>query len=143
MFIFALLMAYTTFASAYLCYRSFLYLSAEYDASKNPQSGLLFSNPTFVDIVLSVGVTLGLYLLSSLIYGLPLHLFTSFIQYFLLIPSYTNVLNIYAFCNIHDITWGTKRQDGASRIQDIAAKIKDDKDASVVMVSLPMGVEEM
>ena len=23
-------------------------------------------------------------------------------------PTYINILNVYAFCNTHDITWGTK-----------------------------------
>ena len=32
----------------------------------------------------------------------------SSIQYILLSPSYTNILNIYAFCNTHDVSWGTK-----------------------------------
>lgn len=26
----------------------------------------------------------------------------------LLAPSFTNVLNVYAFCNLHDVSWGTK-----------------------------------
>ena len=26
----------------------------------------------------------------------------------LLTPTYINILNVYAFCNTHDITWGTK-----------------------------------
>lgn len=34
-----------------------------------------------------------------------------FIQYLLLSPSYINVLNVYAFCNTHDISWGTKGPD--------------------------------
>jgi len=38
-------------------------------------------------------------------------MFTSFVQYLLLSPSYINVLNIYAFCNVHDISWGTKGPD--------------------------------
>ncbi|EPB85774.1 hypothetical protein HMPREF1544_07443, partial [Mucor circinelloides 1006PhL] len=24
-----------------------------------------------------------------------------------LVSSYTNVLNVYAFCNTHDVSWGT------------------------------------
>lgn len=32
-------------------------------------------------------------------------------QYLLLSPSYINVLNVYAFCNTHDISWGTKGDD--------------------------------
>lgn len=39
-----------------------------------------------------------------------------FIQYILLTPTYINVLNIYAFCNTHDITWGTKGDDKAEKL---------------------------
>lgn len=41
---------------------------------------------------------------------------TQFIQYILLTPTYINVLNIYAFCNTHDITWGTKGDDKAEKL---------------------------
>lgn len=39
-----------------------------------------------------------------------------FIQYLLLTPTYINVLNIYAFCNTHDVTWGTKGDDKAEKL---------------------------
>lgn len=29
---------------------------------------------------------------------------SSFLQYLLLAPSFTNVLNVYAFCNLHDVS---------------------------------------
>lgn len=29
-------------------------------------------------------------------------------------PSYINVLNIYAFCNTHDVSWGTKGDNSVS-----------------------------
>lgn len=35
-------------------------------------------------------------------------MFTSAAQYFALLPSYICTLQVYAFCNTHDITWGTK-----------------------------------
>jgi chitin synthase len=38
---------------------------------------------------------------------------TCFLQYLLLTPTYVNILNVYAFCNTHDITWGTKGDDKA------------------------------
>lgn len=46
----------------------------------------------------------------------PWHLFTSFLQYLLLTPTYINILNVYAFCNTHDITWGTKGDDKAEKL---------------------------
>ena len=59
-------------------------------------------------MVVSVLATYGVYLLSSFIACDPLHLLTSFLQYILLSPTYVNVLNVYAFCNLHDFSWGTK-----------------------------------
>ena len=43
-------------------------------------------------------------------------MFTSFIQYLLLTPTYINILNVYAFCNTHDITWGTKGDDKPEKL---------------------------
>lgn len=68
----------------------------------------LITTEAFRDIVISLGSTYCLYLISSIIYLQPWHMLTSFIQYILLSPSYINVLNIYAFCNVHDLSWGTK-----------------------------------
>lgn len=51
---------------------------------------------------------------------------TSFVQYLLLLPSYVNILLIYAFCNLHDVSWGTKGDNGASK--DLGAAMKVDKD---------------
>ena len=47
---------------------------------------------------------------------------TSFVQYLLLTPTYINILNVYAFCNTHDITWGTKGDDKAEKLP--AANLK-------------------
>lgn len=30
----------------------------------------------------------------------PWHMFSSFLQYLLVAPSFTNILNVYAFCNL-------------------------------------------
>lgn len=32
-----------------------------------------------------------------------MHMFSSFFQYLCLAPSFINVLNVYAFCNLHDV----------------------------------------
>jgi len=59
----------------------------------------------------SLSSTYLLYFIASFMFFEPWHMFTSFVQYLLLSPSYINVLNIYAFCNVHDISWGTKGPD--------------------------------
>ncbi|KAJ8691954.1 Chitin synthase 4 [Pleurotus ostreatus] len=68
----------------------------------------LFSNIIFRNIILSLAATYGLYLVASLIFFEPWHMITSFIQYLLMAPSYIAVLNVYAFANVHDVSWGTK-----------------------------------
>jgi chitin synthase len=71
-------------------------------------------------------------------------MFSSFFQYLCLAPSFTNVLNVYAFCNLHDVSWGTKGSDkaealpsvsssktkGAETIVEDTAKVQEDVDAS-------------
>lgn len=50
-----------------------------------------------------------------------------FVQYLLLSPSYINVLNVYAFCNTHDISWGTKGPDVPPPIKNGAVTTVDGK----------------
>ncbi|KAJ7937082.1 glycosyltransferase family 2 protein [Mycena leptocephala] len=52
----------------------------------------------------------------------PWHLFTSFFPYLCLAPSFTNVLNVYAFCNLHDVSWGTKGSDKAEALPSVSSK---------------------
>src|SRR5271156_4813444 len=68
----------------------------------------LWKNAIFFTLIVSLMSTYVLYFLVSFLFFDPWHMFTSFIQYLLMTPTYINVLNVYAFCNTHDITWGTK-----------------------------------
>ncbi|KAI7884570.1 chitin synthase 2 [Lichtheimia hyalospora FSU 10163] len=70
--------------------------------------GAMLGDTLFRNIIVSLLSTYALYLIASILFLDPWHMFTSFIQYILLSPSYTNILNIYAFCNTHDVSWGTK-----------------------------------
>lgn len=72
---------------------------------------------TFRDMVIAVASTIGLYLIGSLIHLDPWHVFTSMIQYMLILPTYTNIFMVYSFCNLHDVSWGTK---GATETDDVA-----------------------
>ncbi|KAJ3026896.1 UNVERIFIED_CONTAM: Chitin synthase, class 2 [Siphonaria sp. JEL0065] len=72
------------------------------------------TNANFYNLVLSLLSTYVLYIISSLIYLDPWHPFTCLLQYLLMTPSFSNILMVYAFCNIHDISWGTKGQDATA-----------------------------
>ena len=74
-------------------------------------------------------------------------MFSSFPQYLLLAPSFTNVLNVYAFCNMHDVrpmskdevladvrfqvSWGTKGSDKARALPSVSSK-KTGADAAII-----------
>jgi len=82
----------------------------------------LFKNQVFYTLLISVMSTYGIWLIASLIMFDPWHMFTSLLQYMLLSPTYTNVLNVYAFCNTHDISWGTKGDDKPDKLPSVNTK---------------------
>lgn len=63
---------------------------------------------SFASICVSLASTYGLYVLMSVLYLDPWHMISSSVQYFMMLPAYTCLLQIYAFCNTHDVSWGTK-----------------------------------
>jgi len=95
---YGIIMAYTTFAALYIVVKQF---------SAGDQSFELGNN-VFTNLIVSTCSTVGLYFLMSFLYLDPWHMFTSSAQYFALLPSYICTLQVYAFCNAHDVTWGTK-----------------------------------
>ncbi|TFK53655.1 glycosyltransferase family 2 protein [Heliocybe sulcata] len=90
--VFACLMVYVFFAAIWCA----IY------ASRNGGSA-------YAVMLFSIIVTYGVYTTSSLLFFDPWHMLTSFLPYMLLSPTYINILNIYAFCNLDDISWGTKQ----------------------------------
>jgi len=112
MAVYSVIMAYTTFAALYIVIAQL----------KNPSTSFTLGNNIFTNLIVSTGSTLGLYFLMSFLYLDPWHMFTSSAQYFALLPSYICTLQVYAFCNTHDVTWGTKGDNvihtdlGAARV---------------------------
>jgi len=84
--------------------------------------------------VVSIAATTGLYLISSLIFLEPWHMITSFIQYLMIAPAYINVLNVYAFANVHDVSWGTK---GDNKVSTDLGVVKAGKNKNEVEVAVP------
>ncbi|KAK4459226.1 glycosyltransferase [Cladorrhinum samala] len=102
MIIYSIIMAYTIFATIYII----AYQLKPKDKSETPE--LELGNNIFTNMIVSTASTVGLYFLMSIMYLDPWHMITSSLQYFILLPSYICTLQIYAFCNTHDVTWGTK-----------------------------------
>lgn len=56
----------------------------------------------------------------------------SFPQYLLTVSSYQNILNVYAFCNWHDVSWGTKGSDKVDVLPSAVTVVSDDGKAKVI-----------
>lgn len=83
-------------------------------------------------IIIAVAATFGLYFVASFMYLDPWHMFTSFPQYMLLMSSYQNILNVYAFSNWHDVSWGTKGSDKADVLPSANTQMSGDGKAAVI-----------
>ena len=83
-------------------------------------------------IIIALAATFGLYYVASFLYLDPWHMFTSFFQYLALMPSFINILMIYAFSNWHDVSWGTKGSDKADVLPSAQTK-KDEKGKTAVI----------
>ncbi|KAL4262585.1 Chitin synthase [Pleurotus pulmonarius] len=93
-------------------------------------------------MLFSVVITFGLYAASSLLAFDPWHVLTSSVQYFFMSPTYINILNVYAFSNLDDISWGTK-QDSADEI-DLGAVVQNkDKQVEVEIATAPNDISQI
>ncbi|KAI1002340.1 Chitin synthase C [Podosphaera aphanis] len=108
----AVLMCYLMFASVFITVKSVQNELADGQFSVAD----ILKNQVFYTLIVSLASTYLLWFIVSFIFFDPWHMFTSFIQYLILVPTYINVLNVYAFCNTHDITWGTKGDDKAEKL---------------------------
>ncbi|QPG76130.1 hypothetical protein FOA43_003516 [Brettanomyces nanus] len=91
---------------------------------------------SFDSICISLASTYGLYIITSFIYLDPWHILTSSIQYFLMLPAYTCLLQIYAYCNTHDVTWGTKGDNIPPSTLGKATIERDEKGQEVIKLEI-------
>ncbi|KAJ8496271.1 hypothetical protein ONZ51_g1200 [Trametes cubensis] len=129
---FAVITVYMTIAAFFLAFKGVDNVIKDHTGPLSPD--MLFTNSIFRNIVISLLATLGLYILASLIHFEPWHMITSFIQYLLMAPSYISVLNVYAFANVHDVSWGTK---GDNKISTDLGVVKTGPNKNEVEVSVP------
>ncbi|RMZ92710.1 hypothetical protein DV736_g9, partial [Chaetothyriales sp. CBS 134916] len=126
---YGIIMAYTTFAALYI----FIKQLTGHALEKTDHTYQLGNN-VFTNLIVSTLSTIGLYFLMSFLYLDPWHMFTSSAQYFALLPAYICTLQVYAFCNTHDVTWGTK---GVNVIQTDLGAAKATGTGNTVEVEMP------
>ncbi|KAI9485571.1 MAG: chitin synthase 1 [Benjaminiella poitrasii] len=136
---FAVIMVYMLFCSSWLIYKG-IQLAGEkyswtYDTSTNFRMAM--NDPGLRNMVISLGSTYGIYFIASCLHCQPLHMLTSFLPYLLLLPGYINILNIYAFCNTHDVSWGTKGDNSIAKDLGVVKVAEKDKGIKTVEIELP------
>lgn len=97
---------------------------------------------TFVNIVISILSTYGLYTFASIMYLDPWHMVTSSIQYFFTLPAFTCTLQIFAFCNTHDVSWGTKGSTDESKPLSTAIVVQGPDGKQIVETDWPQEVDK-
>ncbi|KAH8809363.1 chitin synthase [Xylogone sp. PMI_703] len=71
-------------------------------------SSSILTNSITLNLLFPLCLTYTFWLILAIISGSPGHMFNSIIQYIILLPMRINVSNLYALCQIHDISWGTR-----------------------------------
>jgi len=129
---FGIITIYMTTAAFLLAFKGVQQLQLEKGSALGVSD--FFANTIFRNIVVSLLATFGLYVIASLIFFEPWHMITSFVQYLLMAPSYIAVLNVYAFANVHDVSWGTKGDNKVSSDLGTVSTGKGDKKNEVEAV---------
>ncbi|KAI9805388.1 MAG: hypothetical protein M1825_000639 [Sarcosagium campestre] len=131
--VFGVIQLYLVVLSMYLVVRAFTNPDAtDIDTSSSSAfAKTFFSSQSAGIIIIALAATFGLYFIASFMYLDPWHMFTSFPQYLLIMSSYVNILNVYAFSNWHDVSWGTKGSDKADALPSAQTTKLDGKQAVI------------
>jgi chitin synthase len=132
--VFGVIQLYLIVLSMYLVVRAFTSPATEHLSTTSPDAFFksFFSTNSAGIILLALAATFGLYFVASFMYMDPWHMFSSFPQYLLIMSSYVNILNVYAFSNWHDVSWGTKGSDKADALPSAQTQKGDDGKAAVI-----------
>ena len=76
----------------------------------------------------------GVYYATAFLHFDPWFMFTAYPQYLFVLSSYTNIINIYAFSNAHDVTWGSKTTHSISDGLPSATvtTVKQNRDSKII-----------
>ena len=138
--VFAGIQLYLIILSLYLVVKAFLpgntgETQIDLDQGVSKFLSTFFNSSSSGIIIIALAATYGLYFVASFMYLDPWHMFTSFPAYLLIQSSYINILNVYAFSNWHDVSWGTKGSDKADALP--SANTTKEKDGKAAVIEEP------
>ncbi|KAH9949695.1 chitin synthase-domain-containing protein [Amylocystis lapponica] len=122
---FAVLAIYLLVCSLALTVKAFLAIPDDLKNKTASQIAEAFFTPPIGSLIAAMLCTGGIYLISSCLYCDAWHMITSFLPYLCLAPSYINVLNVYAFCSLHDVSWRTKGSDKVDGLPSVTPQAEN------------------
>ncbi|PLN74736.1 hypothetical protein BDW42DRAFT_181822 [Aspergillus taichungensis] len=125
---FSLVQFYVLIDSFYLVANAFTGGMLDFNLNEGALAFLqsFFSSSGGGIVLIALVSTYGIYVLASVLYADPWHIITSAWAYFLGMTTSINILMVYAFCNWHDVSWGTKGSDKAEALPSAQTKKDDD-----------------
>ncbi|OOF93570.1 glycosyltransferase family 2 protein [Aspergillus carbonarius ITEM 5010] len=125
---FSLVQLYVLILSFYLVVGAFNggMMDFNFDESVGTFLASFFSSSGGGIVLIALVSTYGIYIIASILYMDPWHILTSSWAYFLGMTTSINILMVYAFCNWHDVSWGTKGSDKAEALPSAQTKKDDD-----------------
>jgi len=130
--VFGFFAVYLLVCSIWLTVTAFASIPSQLAGKSTAEVILAFFAPPIGALIAALISTFGIYLTASFLYGDPWHMFSSFLQYLCIAPSFINILNVYAFCNLHDVSWGTKGSDKADPLPSVNSSKSKDAETAVV-----------
>ncbi|KAJ5623631.1 hypothetical protein N7490_012236 [Penicillium lividum] len=129
---FSLVQTYVMVNSFYLVANAFMGGTLDFDTSQGVGTFLktFFSSSGAGIVLIALVSTYGVYFVASFLYMDPYHMFTSSWAYFTGMTCSINILMVYAFCNWHDVSWGTKGSDKSEALPVAQTKKEKEDDKS-------------
>ncbi|GLI80454.1 chitin synthase, class 3 [Penicillium ochrochloron] len=136
---FSIVQCYILVLSFYLVKNAFTGGTLDFDMSQGISKFMssFFSSSGAGIVLIALVSTYGIYFLASFLYMDPWHMFTSSWAYFAGMTCSINILMVYAFCNWHDVSWGTKGSDKSEALPEAQTKKDDAKSNFIEEVDKP------
>lgn len=136
---FSIVQAYVLVLSFFLVKNAFTGGTLDFSMSDGISAFLssFFSSSGAGIVLIALVSTYGVYFLASFLYMDPWHMFTSSWAYFCGMTCSINILMVYAFCNWHDVSWGTKGSDKSEALPEAQTKKEDGKSNFIEEVDKP------
>lgn len=129
-------MVYTTILAFYLVSQASRKLEVNSVLYEDAMQSTAWNNLASSMVLITLLSTYGAHLVASLLYMDPLHVLTSTWAYFAGTTCSSNILMVYAFCNWHDVSIGTKVVDKSESLPEVQTK-KDEKSKFIEELDRP------